>query len=152
MFRTFLLNLWFDNCSEPPFKYQGINFPRKADKCDSLITGALFPVPIFENVNHRPGLPLHRYCPWSSCYTEEVCQPRQCNKWPKGTLGQMSVIHTSSFAAEQLSGYISNFCHGYGWGFPQVFRLCLLYRGHVSLAQELLKVLLPCSSISPVAN
>lgn len=45
-------------------------------------------------------------------------------------------FHTRHLAIAEPLDYLSDLCQG-------VFRLCLLHRGHVSWAQELLKVLLP---------
>jgi len=56
-----VLNLRFDQRSEPPFQYPGRNFPREAEKYTRIVR-AHSPVSLFENGNHHPGLPVQGHC------------------------------------------------------------------------------------------
>jgi len=66
---------------EPPFQHPGINFSWEDEECDTTIARAHFPVPLFENGNHHPGLPVEGHCSWPPCDIEEAYQPRQPNNF-----------------------------------------------------------------------
>lgn len=103
-----LLNLMFDNQSEPPFNHLGINFPAEIEQCDTLVTWAYPLGPHFKNRNHHPSLLLPWYCPVSPRKAEEVCEPREPYNVKNLHHLVANVIHTWCPAAEELLDYLSN--------------------------------------------
>lgn len=64
--------------------------------------GAQPKVPLFENGNHNPGLPLYRYCSQPPHDTEEVCQQQHPNNVQDLQHLRTDFIHTQHFAAKDL--------------------------------------------------
>ncbi len=65
-------------------QHPGINFPGKAQQCDT---------PIFKYGNHHPGLPLDRHCPQLPRDTEEAHQSRQPNNVQSHQHLRANLIH-----------------------------------------------------------
>nr|AAF19344.1 unknown [Xiphophorus maculatus] len=105
--------------------------------------GAHPPVPLFEQGDHHPGLPVQGNCPRCQCDIVESHQPTQPYNIQSLKELRADLIHPPGLATEELFNHLGDLVPRDWRAQPRVPRLSFFNRRHVGGIEEVFEVLCP---------